>query len=376
MNQLRLIFNLLLICSILACGKRGDPQPPVPVVPKETTDLVVTQRGSSAVLSWGYPTLTAAGEKLGKIRRILVYRYVETLPATAAPTMGTAPSPEPERPIEVQQFSRVPVVTAPQFAKLRERIAELPGDQIPAFVVGARIIFEDQPPLRTGDDRPVRVHYAVTTGGEEESALSNIATLIPLRVSSAPRGLSARADATGIHLSWTAPETGVSGAIGYNVYRFPPQGEIIDLGNPINTAPVTERQYDDAPGFGAYRYIVTAVRAAGPPVIESEPTTTVYAEFKDLQPPPPPSGLVTLTEAMAVRVVWDAVEAADLAGYKVYRSAGKNRVLLTQEPITANSFADTTLRRGTSYVYSVSSVDKLGNESAGTAAPEIMMPVQ
>ena len=46
----------------MACGKRGDPRPPVPVIPAATSDLVVTQRADRVLLSWAYPALTTAGK--------------------------------------------------------------------------------------------------------------------------------------------------------------------------------------------------------------------------------------------------------------------------------------------------------------------------
>src|SRR6266498_3382915 len=73
---------LVVILIFLACGKRGDPRPPVPVIPKATSDLVVTQRSSKLVLSWSYPSLTTAGKSLPAVRRVTVYRYIEELPAT------------------------------------------------------------------------------------------------------------------------------------------------------------------------------------------------------------------------------------------------------------------------------------------------------
>ncbi|HUJ15416.1 MAG TPA: hypothetical protein VL284_16640, partial [Thermoanaerobaculia bacterium] len=76
---------------VLACGKRGDPHPPVPIIPKATSDLVVTQRGSNVILSWSFPSVTTANEKLGRIRRIVVYRYVEPLPVTQPPAQPAAP---------------------------------------------------------------------------------------------------------------------------------------------------------------------------------------------------------------------------------------------------------------------------------------------
>src|ERR687892_21149 len=62
------------------CGKRGDPRPPVPVIPQATSDLVVAQRAGQVILSWSYPALTTAGRSLTDVRRISIYRYVESLP--------------------------------------------------------------------------------------------------------------------------------------------------------------------------------------------------------------------------------------------------------------------------------------------------------
>ena len=55
----------------MACGKRGDPHPPVPVIPQTTNDLNVSQRGSRVILSWSYPSLTTAGKSLGAIRKVV-----------------------------------------------------------------------------------------------------------------------------------------------------------------------------------------------------------------------------------------------------------------------------------------------------------------
>src|SRR5256885_10321848 len=74
----------LVVILFVACGKRGDPKPPVPIIPKATSDLVVTQRGTHIMLAWSYPSLTTSGKSLAKFSRVVVYRYVEPLPV--APT--------------------------------------------------------------------------------------------------------------------------------------------------------------------------------------------------------------------------------------------------------------------------------------------------
>ena len=104
-----------------------------------------------------------------------------------------------------------------------------------------------------------------------------------------------------------------------------------------------------------------------------EMTDNVYVEYKDLAPPPAPTGVAALSEESAVRLVWDAVDAPDLAGYKVYRSAGGSKKLLTPNAIAETTFRDAAPERAVTYVYSVSSVDRLGNDSAATAATPIMI---
>jgi hypothetical protein len=330
------------------------------------------------ILSWSYPSLTASGQKLQRFDRILVYRYVETLPATATPTAPSAVQSatiDPSKPLEVRQFSVVPMLKAEQFSKLHERVASLPSEHVPDYVAGARIVYQDVPPARDASGAPVRLTYAVVTeGGGSESPLSNLVSIVPLDVSGPPRSLQATADKVGIHLTWAAPEEKPEASIGYNVYRFGPAGEIVELGAPLNGAPVKVTKYDDAPPVGAYRYLVTAVREVGPPVIESDATPTVYAEFKDLAAPPAPAGVAALVEESAVRIVWDAVEAADLAGYRVYRTAGGTRTPLNTTPLAESTYRDTSLKRGVTYTYSVSSVDKLGNESVASSASAIMIP--
>ena len=96
-------FLAALALVVLACGKRGDPHPPIPVIPAATSDLVVTQRADRVLLSWSYPSLTTAGKNLPDVRRISIYRFEEPLPASPG-------------------ASRIPTVPQAQFTKLSTRI--------------------------------------------------------------------------------------------------------------------------------------------------------------------------------------------------------------------------------------------------------------
>ena len=67
---------------------------------------------------------------------------------------------------------------------------------------------------------------------------------------------------------------------------------------------------------------MTALASATAPRIKSDPSAAVSVTFKDLVPPPPPTGLTASVETAGVRLVWDPVDAPDMAGYKVYRTEG------------------------------------------------------
>src|SRR6266850_1927201 len=111
------LFALMLV----ACGKRGDPHPPVPIIPQVTSDLVVTQRGSKIVLSWSYPATTTAGKKLSGVKRVTVYRHVAEASS--------------------------PAVSPQQFDKVRQKVESIDEAKLPAASVGAKLTYTDEPPL-------------------------------------------------------------------------------------------------------------------------------------------------------------------------------------------------------------------------------------
>jgi hypothetical protein len=375
--------RLLLVLTIaaVACGKRGDPRPPVPVIPQATTDLVVTQRASNVILSWSYPSVTTAGRPLTGIRRIQVFRYEEELPVA---DMGRDPKAilpgdvDPTAPQPVAMFSRVPTLAAAQFARLSTRIESIEGANLKAATTGSHLVFTDTPRLRATDGRPIRLTYAVLTDGDEaRSPYSNLAIIVPLPVGIAPAGLAAKAAAEGVTLTWAAPTASVTGGqapivAGYNIYRTAPGAAADDLGAPVNAALVTGTTYTDTPPYGEHEYRVTAIASTGPPDIQSDPSAPVRATFKDLVAPPAPKSIDALVETKLVRLLWEAVDAPDLAGYKLYRTEGTGHgseireagtIPLNGAPVTTTTFSDPGVDLGIAYRYAVTAVDKSGNES-------------
>jgi hypothetical protein len=373
---------VLFLFAVVACGKRGDPHPPVPVIPKATTDLLVAQRGPKVLLSWSYPSMTTAGKSMTGIKRVVVWRSVEEPPASTATATTSTETP-------IQLFAKVPALLAPKFLKVRTKVDSVEGAKLPGATTGARLSYEDTPPFHTADGRPVRVTYAVVTEGmSANSDLSNLVSIVPLDAPVAPTALTATARREGVVLTWTAPDTSISGAknptiAGYNVYRFPHGQPADEFAAPVNTAPNITTTFTDNPPYGEHDYFVTALAAQGPPRIESEPSNVAGATFKDLVPPPPPTGLTALVETGAVRLVWDPVDAPDLAGYKVYRTEGSGieqlrpvgTIPLTPvQLVTASNYRDTGVSHGISYYYEVVSVDKTGNESTRVKTDWVLVP--
>ena len=77
-------------------------------------------------------------------------------------------------------------------------------------------------------------------------------------------------------------------------------------------------------------------------------------------PPPAPAGLTAVAGTGAISLIWDAVDAPDLAGYLVLRAEapGEKLLPLFETPIADTTYKDTTAAVGTRYVYAVVAVDK------------------
>lgn len=370
---------LVVVITLVACGKRGDPRPPVPVIPAATTDLVVTQRANRVLLSWGYPALSTAGRSLTGIRRITIYRYEEELPVSPGgrdPRTLMPGDVDTTEPQPIVLFSRIPTLPEAQFTKLSKKVESIEKANLAGATVGSRLLYTDTPPFRSSDGRPIRLTYAVATEGEEaRSQPSNLAIIVPLPVGVPPANVKAEAKTAGVTVSWSAPAQSIAGesgpiVTGYNVYRTAPGGVTGELPTPINSAPVKGTTYTDAPGYGEHEYRVAAVATTGPPAIQSDLSEPARVAFRDLVPPAPPAGLTVLIETKVVRLLWDAVDSPDLAGYNVYRNEGRHRLKLTPTPTKDPNFLDISIDIGIFYTYEVTAVDASGNESAPTPKSE------
>jgi fibronectin type 3 domain-containing protein len=120
----------------------------------------------------------------------------------------------------------------------------------------------------------------------------------------------------------------------------------------------------------------------GHPVeVAGEPGKTITIDARDVFPPATPAGLQTVADAEAhvIDLSWQPDTEPDLAGYMVYRreaGSGAPPVRISSPAQLAPSFRDTSTLPGHAYEYSVSAVDRDGNESPRSAEVEETLPQQ
>jgi fibronectin type 3 domain-containing protein len=202
-----------------------------------------------------------------------------------------------------------------------------------------------------------------------------------------------------IVLSWPAPTlTSVGEPLGgiseYHIYRGeidPSSAEAAakDLSQAKWKAPLvligrseTTSYRDTAFEFGkTYVYTVRSVIPAGGNQLASADSALAIVTPQDTFPPAPPQGLVVtaVTPPGAppeVDLSWSTNTETDLAGYRVYRSEQQDTKghIVTSDLLLAPAYRDTSVLPGHRYWYSVTAVDRAGNESVPSTA--IMVEVE
>ena len=372
-----------LILGAGGCGKKGDPEPPLPRGPNAIKNLAVEQEGDDAVLTFAFPDRLQNGAPLTDLFEIDVLRVVNPPPGLGTPRPA---GPGASRPVsgvtgaaplnlpggaERRTATNVRLAEE-QFYESARVVAKLSLSAIADLTRGASVVYRDPlSPLfqSEGSGPPKPLAYAVISvrRGGQRSPLSNIVTLAPDVAPAAPTLLPAYAQEGSICLEWTPPDADVLGGPvqigGYEIYRrILPQEE---FEAPLNHTVEPGLSFVDrtAPYGASLVYTVRAVLKRNPKV-EGLPAEELPVIYRDVYPPPAPARLDALSEGNRVRLVWTPVDAPDLAGYLVFRAVGSGPPApLTTAPLTDPFFTDEGLSPGTRYRYVVRAVDRAGNQS-------------
>jgi predicted small lipoprotein YifL len=331
----------LLLAVAAGCGLKGAPRPPLSTLPAKTQDLDVRQQGSWILLEMGYPQTTAGGLTLGGIDAVELLGLVKPLLAEG----------------------ELPAVDAREFEAAAETLLTLRGDELDAAVTGDRIQFR-LPLAEELPAEPVANVFAVRTRkGDDESAVSNLAPLVPIEPPPAPQNLEVTARAEGVELRWELAAEAAELAEGFDVFRR--EAQLRAYGEAIQRLAGDAREFLDTTARYGQRYIYTVrTVAVVEPLISSAEAGEREIEYLDRFAPPLPRNVVALAERASVRLRWDRSTADDVAGYVIYRrEPGRDFHRLSEALIPGVEYLDRGLVSGFSYSYRIQVVDREGNES-------------
>lgn len=369
--QFLTIFPFLISIFVTGCGAPGDPVPPAPLVPVAVSDLAAQQAGDGVELVFSLPPKTVSGEKLTAPPAVEISRG--TLKANGAPD-----------------------------SKSFRVVYTIPGALVANYVAGGHVRFTDPiSPAETKEHPGLAYAYLVRTrlSKKRASAVSNIVTA---RVFPVPQSISSvqfQATETAVKLSWSAPTQTSAGnplasITGYHVYRgeidphAPPTGKDLSAFHWISPlvliGPSTTNSYSDTQfEFGkTYVYVVRSVVSVNGNAIESDNSEPVTVTPLDTFPPAAPQDVVAAvlpgasSSSFIVDLSWSINLETDLAGYRVYRSEqeGARGELVTPDLLPTPAFRDSQAVAGHHYWYTVTALDRAGNESPPGNAIAVDIP--
>ena len=228
-------------------------------------------------------------------------------------------------------------------------------------------------------------YYAVAgISRRDRIGVASEVVAVPLDpVPGAPRQLTASFTETAIKLDWLGTDAGTR----YRVYEVkkdtadtalnaaPVEGTTIEI--PIAGAPV---EGEPRAALGVERcFVVRAARASTGASLESAAAGPVCVTPRDIFPPPAPANLTAVASEGALNLIWDAVDAPDLAGYIVLRGDAAGDTLLPLEalqplfaaPIVETMYKDATAEPGKRYVYAVVAVDTASPPNRSAASSRV-----
>ena len=351
-------FSILLLTA--GCGAPGDPVPPSPPVPVAVRDLTVHQAGDGVQLSFTLPANSISGEKLPAPPAVEILR-------------GTVKSDG----LADSKSFRV--------------VYTIPGALLDSYRAEGRVRFTDPlSPEETKSHPGAAAAYIVRTRASPKRASAD-SNAVTLRLFPAPApitGVEARVTESAVELTWLMPARAAGEPMpaitGYRIYRSeihpsapasPPQ-DIPESQAAQLASSQTNSYRDTSIVFDhAYIYVVRSVIQVEGNELESSDSPPVTVTPRDTFPPAAPQGLVaallpgSAPGTVLVDLSWSINLETDLAGYRVYRSEqeGTRGQLLTPDLLPTPAVRDTSVGPGHRYWYTVTAVDRAGNESAPDA---------
>ena len=366
--RLPIFYFLFSIFILYGCAAPGEPIERKPPTPTPVTDLNASQSGNDVTLTFTLPHDSVEKREILKPISVDVYRNFEPAPpvnslAAAAPTNPTL-------------------------------LLTIPPAMVDRYAVQGRVRFVDS--LRAEDFAPGgrEAVYLVRTfvSPKKLSASSNVAALPVYPPANAIADLKTAFSRSGVTLSWTPPDKTLIGTAPniafYRVYRAqmesgpnagvnPATNGDTEPANPkVPFARIAEAEsppYTDTQTELGKTYVYSVRSVAQYPGGQLESVDSNFATItpKDVFPPPAPQDLVVAFVPAAggtaayLDLSWSISAATDIAGYSVYRSDGPSSpgTRVNSELLLTPAFRDMNALHGRTYFYTVTAIDRSGNES-------------
>jgi hypothetical protein len=352
------LFCCVLVGATAGCGAPGEPQPPSPPIPAAITDLIAHQQGNGVQLVFTLPGRTTGGERLAEPPATEIFR-------------GTLkPDGKPDN-------------------KSFRLVYTIPGALADTYAAQGKIQFTDPiaaDELRARSSTLVAYRVRTRAAKKKDSADSNTAIAKLYAVADRISSVSAKVTQSTIELAWQVPRIGADSGetvAAYHIYRgelettapIPTGGDLSQAkwkNPPLLLAPAPSNSYSDTFfEFGkTYVYMVRSVTIAEGNPVESDDSLPAIVTPRDTFPPATPQTVVAAVlpgenDSPIVDLSWSINVENDLAGYRVYRSEtrGERGQLLQAELVSSPAFRDSSVESGHRYWYSVTAVDRAGNES-------------
>lgn len=377
-----LALSLVVTCFVaFGCASPGEPSTRRPPIPTAITDLTAKQQGNEVLLAFTLPTESIDRHPLKTTPTVEILRDVT--PAGAAANAQTA------------------LTVRPNLAP----VATLPPATVEQMLQNRQVKFTE--PLNAADFGVAAFNavYVVRTYEREKkpSADSNAVSLTLRPMYPPIADAKAENAQDGVAVTWTAPTQTLTGTAPpietYRIYRAVTSAAPGASGGASSTSspavvaqkPALQRIGDSAASpfldsqaeLGAtYQYVVRSVVTYDGQALESSDSNVAEVTARDVFPPSTPEGLiVTLIPAQAatgnfpaspayLELSWAIAPENDVAGYNVYRSetAGEAGKRQNADLLPTPAFRDMNVAPGKIYYYTVTAVDRAGNESAPSAA--------
>lgn len=351
--------SLLAACVALAvlaaaCGKKGNPLPPLRPVPARIADLTVLRTAGRVELRMTVPSANIDGTTPVAVDRIDIYRLL------AGPD---------QPPIPAGQVAANPANLLTSLPVRRPAPVDGAPSQTPASTMvpapGEVATFVDATEAIEAAGEAAALHYvavpATGVSGGRSGPPTPVAIVSLGPLPAAPQNLALTHDATTVRVTWDGADAGHAFRA-YRVSASPTAAPELLTPAPL-AAPGLEIPVEFAREVCV---VVQSLEVTGAVTIAGATTAPVCLTPVDQYPPPSPTGVRVVQEGQAVTVIWTAVDASDLAGYVVLRGSGTDAPLtpLMRDPVRETTYRDATVEPGGTYTYAVYAVDSAPSPNA------------